>query len=326
MTMVSNSYFTLRSTPDVQNKHTIFGKVTGKTIYNILKLEEALVDENDRPLYPPRLIKTIILNNPFPDIIPRIIVQESEEVKDNSETKTAARFFNLLSFGKKAKEDDEECVILNKKFNGKGKSAHDHLTDPKLSSQPAVEPFGLANKKRTKDRSSDWESDGEVKAQEELQVIKKEKELVYCLHYDYFLESKFQEAFQLFDSRGDGKIHVAQIGDALRALGQNPTESDVKKFTHQHKPDERISFEVFLPIYQAISKSRTSDTADDFIEGLRHFDKDGNGFISSAELRHLLTTLGEKLSDEEVETLLAGHEDSQGNINYEDFVRQVMCG
>lgn len=78
----------------------------------------------------------------------------------------------------------------------------------------------------------------------------------------------------------------------MRALGQNPTESDVKKFTHQHKPDERISFEVFLPIYQAISKSRTSDTADDFIEGLRHFDKDGNGFISSAELRHLLTTLG----------------------------------
>nr|CAD7429963.1 unnamed protein product [Timema monikensis] len=90
--------------------------------------------------------------------------------------------------------------------------------------------------------------------------------------------------------------------------------------------DERISFEVFLPIYQAISKGRTSDTADDFIEGLRHFDKDGNGFISSAELRHLLSTLGEKLTDEEVEQLLAGQEDSQGNINYEEFVRMVMCG
>lgn len=118
----------------------------------------------------------------------------------------------------------------------------------------------------------------------------------YPLWFDisliHYIAVEFQEAFQLFDSRGDGKIHVAQIGDALRALGQNPTESDVKKFTHQHKPDERISFEVFLPIYQAISKSRTSDTADDFIEGLRHFDKDGNGFISSAELRHLLTTLG----------------------------------
>lgn len=43
---------------------------------------------------------------------------------------------------------------------------------------------------------------------------------------------------------------------------------------------------------QTISKNRSTDTAEDFIEGLRHFDKDGNGFISSAELRHLLTTLG----------------------------------
>lgn len=118
----------------------------------------------------------------------------------------------------------------------------------------------------------------------------------YILFIIYYFCLEFQEAFQLFDSRGDGKIHVSQIGDALRALGQNPTESDVKKFTHQHKPDERISFEVFLPIYQAISKSRTSDTADDFIEGLRHFDKDGNGIISSAELRHLLTTLGTLIS------------------------------
>ena len=57
--------------------------------------------------------------------------------------------------------------------------------------------------------------------------------------------------------------------------------------------DERISFEVFLPIMQTISRQRPVDTADDFIEGLRHFDKDGNGYISSAELRHLMTHLGE---------------------------------
>lgn len=107
-----------------------------------------------------------------------------------------------------------------------------------------------------------------------------------------------------------------------------------------------MSFEVFLPILQAISKNRSADTAEDFIEGLRHFDKDGNGYISSAELRHLLTTLGttnrfckretliqsfiyctgEKLADEEVGELLNGHEDSQGNVNYEEFVRAVMSG
>lgn len=35
---------------------------------------------------------------------------------------------------------------------------------------------------------------------------------------------------------------------------------------------------------------------------------------------------GEKLTDEEVEQLLAGQEDSQGNVNYEEFVRLIMCG
>lgn len=34
--------------------------------------------------------------------------------------------------------------------------------------------------------------------------------------------------------------------------------------------------------------------------GLQVFDRDGNGFISAAELRHVMTNLGEKLTDEEV--------------------------
>ena len=40
-------------------------------------------------------------------------------------------------------------------------------------------------------------------------------------------------------------------------------------------------------MFQAVSAKKITDTVDDFIEGLRHFDKDGNGFISSAELRQV---------------------------------------
>ena len=40
----------------------------------------------------------------------------------------------------------------------------------------------------------------------------------------------------------------------------------------------------------------------------------------------LISFTGEKLTDEEVEQLLAGHEDSQGNVHYEEFVRAVMNG
>lgn len=99
------------------------------------------------------------------------------------------RNFNLLSFGEEAEEDEEESVILNKKFSNKGKSAHDHLTDPKLSAEPAIEPTGPPNKKKKEDRSSDWESDEEMKTQEEMEVIKKEKELsfIYAIIVFYIM-------------------------------------------------------------------------------------------------------------------------------------------
>ena len=62
--------------------------------------------------------------------------------------------------------------------------------------------------------------------------------------------AEFQEAFLLYDNRGDGKISVNLIGDVMRALGQNPTESDVKKLVHEYRADGRVSFETFLPILQ----------------------------------------------------------------------------
>lgn len=40
---------------------------------------------------------------------------------------------------------------------------------------------------------------------------------------------------------------------------------------------------------------------DEIREAFKVFDKDGNGFISAAELRHVMTNLGEKLTDEEVD-------------------------
>jgi len=137
--------------------------------------------------------------------------------------------------------------------------------------------------------------------------------------------AEFQEVFTLFDTVGDGMIPTTQVGEVLRALNTNPTEAEVKRLVQDQKADGRISFETFLPILQAVSSKKLTDTVEDFIEGLRHFDKDGNGCISSAELRHLLSNLGEKMNEEDVENLIHGQEDSSGNINYEQFVRMVLA-
>ncbi|KAF2879331.1 hypothetical protein ILUMI_26842 [Ignelater luminosus] len=129
----SQFFFTLAPTQELQNKHTIFGKVTGETLYNMLKLGEGLV-EDERPVYPHKIIKTEILHNPFLDIEPR--QKEVKIVEKKTKVRTpGVKNFKLLSFGQEAEEDEEESTSASKKYSGKSKSTHDVLDDPKLSSE-----------------------------------------------------------------------------------------------------------------------------------------------------------------------------------------------
>ena len=55
------------------------------------------------------------------------------------------------------------------------------------------------------------------------------------------------------------------------------------------------------------------------------FDEDGNGYISADELRYVMTYLGEKLTDEEVDELIReGDIDGDGQLDYEEFVKMIL--
>ncbi|KAK2516483.1 hypothetical protein Q9233_013774, partial [Columba guinea] len=130
--------------------------------------------------------------------------------------------------------------------------------------------------------------------------------------------------FSCLTAPGMGRILYSQCGDVMRALGQNPTNAEVMKVLGNPKSDEMnlktLNFEQFLPMMQTIAKNKDQGCFEDYVEGLRVFDKEGNGTGDTG------CPAGEKMTEEEVEQLVAGHEDSNGCINYEELVRMVLSG
>ncbi|XP_055629468.1 spliceosome-associated protein CWC27 homolog [Toxorhynchites rutilus septentrionalis] len=155
----SQFFFTLGSTPELQNMHTLFGKVAGDTIYNMLRLEEGEIYENERPHFPHKILKTEILSNPFPDIVPRLLKSNKSETKVKKKVEKGVKNYGLLSFGDEAEVEEEETnQFVQKNITGKSKSSHDVLDDPKLSKQ-AVDVKSKSSKSKIEEtNSSDDES------------------------------------------------------------------------------------------------------------------------------------------------------------------------
>ncbi|XP_062236384.1 myosin, light polypeptide 3, skeletal muscle [Platichthys flesus] len=137
----------------------------------------------------------------------------------------------------------------------------------------------------------------------------------------------FKESFGLFDRIGDSQVGFNQVPDIMRALGQNPTNKDVIKILGNPSADDmankRISFDDFLPMLKQVD-ALPKGSYDDYVEGLRVFDKEGNGTVMGAELRIVLSTLGEKMTEDEIESLMTGQEDENGSVHYEAFVKHIM--
>ncbi|KAK3701378.1 hypothetical protein QZH41_008749 [Actinostola sp. cb2023] len=139
----------------------------------------------------------------------------------------------------------------------------------------------------------------------------------------HYSRAKFKEAFSLFDKDGDGTITTKELGTVMRSLGQNPTEAELQDMINEVDADGNgtIDFPEFLTMMAR--KMKDTDSEEEIREAFRVFDKDGNGFISAAELRHVMTNLGEKLTDEEVDEMIREADiDGDGQVNYEGLFKQ----
>ncbi|KAH5400411.1 hypothetical protein HBI47_198870 [Parastagonospora nodorum] len=134
----SQFFFTLAATPELQEKNTMFGRIVGDTIYNLMKMAETEIREGteDQPLYPTKITGTEIIINPFEDMVRRARVAERTEPEEKKAKKPKRKAGkNVLSFG--ADEDmDAPPVAKKAKYNTKLVSASE---DAPKASAPAQE-------------------------------------------------------------------------------------------------------------------------------------------------------------------------------------------
>lgn len=119
----SQFFLTLGPTSELEGKNTMFGRVAGETIYNLMKMGEAdLVEGNvERPLYPTRVTGAEVLVNPYEEMVRRVGkvkgevgVERKEERRKGKKKASKA----LLSFGVDDGED-EALAPVKEKFNTK---------------------------------------------------------------------------------------------------------------------------------------------------------------------------------------------------------------
>eukprot|EP00096_Caligus_rogercresseyi_P011314 TRINITY_DN4411_c0_g1_i1.p1 TRINITY_DN4411_c0_g1~~TRINITY_DN4411_c0_g1_i1.p1 ORF type:complete len:154 (+),score=54.11 TRINITY_DN4411_c0_g1_i1:49-510(+) len=132
--------------------------------------------------------------------------------------------------------------------------------------------------------------------------------------------AQYMSAFMASDSDRDGFINHKELTIVLRTLGMNPTEAELQDMINEVDKDGTGSLD-FPEFLQIMGKRNYEEKAEEQIrEAFKVFDRDGNGFITKSELRVVMMNLGEKLSEDEIDTMIADADiDGDGTINYEEF-------
>ncbi|MEJ1270755.1 hypothetical protein NN561_001583 [Cricetulus griseus] len=110
------------------------------------------------------------------------------------------------------------------------------------------------------------------------------------------------------------------------SLGQNPTEAELQDMINDVGADGNgtIDFPEFLTMMAR--KMKGTDSEEETREAFLVFDKDSNGYISKAELCHVTTNLGEKLTDEEVDEMIREADlNGDSQVHYEEFVQMMTA-
>lgn len=131
--------------------------------------------------------------------------------------------------------------------------------------------------------------------------------------------------FDIFDINKDGTISAKELGKVLRSLNLNPSQSDLENMIK--KTDQtgtgRIEFNDFLKLYA--EKIKETISKEDVMRYFQMFDRNGDGKIDPSEFKRVMTTMGEPLTNDEVDFIISeADKDLNGYIDYDEFSEMLL--
>ncbi|KAI8072601.1 calmodulin [Gongronella butleri] len=137
--------------------------------------------------------------------------------------------------------------------------------------------------------------------------------------------TELREAFDLFDRDHNGYIDTKELGAVMKSLQMNPSEAELQDMINEADADGNgtMDFNEFLTLMA--KKQRDTDAAQELLQAFKVFDKDGNNYISRDELRQVMDSVGERLSQAQLDEMIQEADiDGDGRINYEEFVKMMV--
>merc|ERR1711998_235548 len=138
--------------------------------------------------------------------------------------------------------------------------------------------------------------------------------------------AKYKKNFKLFDKEGAGKIPTGEMATVLRACGQNPTEAEIAILIEKVDKNGNgfIEFDEFCDLMSKTNKD-PKEMKDLIMQAFKTFDQDDSGFIEKDELLNTLTTMGDKVDEKMVTSMIEEADvDGDGKINYEEFSKIML--
>lgn len=140
--------------------------------------------------------------------------------------------------------------------------------------------------------------------------------------FDQAQIQEFKETFNLIDQNHDGFIDKEDLHDMLASLGKMPTDQYLEAMMAEAPGP--INFTMFLTMFG--EKLNGTDPEDVIKNAFACFDEENKGFLNDELLRELLTTMGDRFTEEEVDEMYREAPIKNGNFDYVEFTRILKHG